>query len=321
MKKAFASQNQSDEVRAVNSYREEEFGRSRAVTIPYGIRELADDESLEPQVVKIRSQNRDIIEFSGVFPVGTDFQTMGGHMINRGKRLALRRVRADICIPTFNQSYNTINIMVNSTPYTVTITCNQTIILNAFPNGSLAAAQVIAAAVTTQTGMTLTAASATTNVITWTGNQQWYFFLGGNINPSTLGFVDITQNQADNSVSQTTWITYSSGFSTNYIDISSRALTMDSKMGGSGNTSSNFLHRIYLANNRPHIIDYYLNEPCQWINVNQRHIDAIDIRLSPDLKVYQGYYLSPSIGGVNYPPPRQLVPHFVNLRLEFLVES
>lgn len=310
-------------MRAVNSFRNEESGRSRAVNIPYGIRELADDESLEPQVVKVRSQNRDTLVVTAQFPVGSESEVLSGFMINRAKRIALKKITADICIPVFNRAFNTLGVIANASTFRVVIVCDQSSIGNAFPNSIQKFCEIIRDNINAQTGMTIAFTITAGNIVSWTSNTPWALFEDGltNIDLDVLGFPRFTRDEAEDAVKITPWITKVTGISTKYLDIGSKALSMDSKISKSGNTVPSFIHRINIDRLEPHSVSYYLDEPNNWINIDQRHIDAIDIQLYPSLRVFKGYVMSGVAGLSLNHPSYLLIPHSVKLTLEFLIES
>ena len=254
-------------------------------------------DGLEPQTIKIRSQNRRKLYVSGYYGGGENKLTITNIQIARIKRIALTRIRALISIPVYNKKFSRIGVNVDGISYILNVSYDVNISNNAFLTTPLEVAQVVAAlATTTIPGFSLTIQQLGPNTIKWIGTKPWAFFntgtrnsiitslygLGDSKKSFVLGFPDINFLQSQSTL-QTVWATTVTGYTTRYIDISSNVITQDSKIIAMGDQPGNLVKRLYLESINSHTIDRSFDEPLDWINIDERPINNIDFTLSTNL--------------------------------------
>jgi len=264
--------------------RTEENRAALPITIPYTISEKPYDQGLEPQTVKVRSQNR------GAFNMTLDTYNGSKTVVqnvfaNRIKRLAITRIHAKITIPNVTNYNNTFVYNTGAGDQQITIPVGYYSTPTAFANA--VAAQTLA--VGNQLVPTLTA--GTSDVFQWQTSTGTVFITStpGFSNtamdrPYGLGF--LSGRMGTNLLRQTQFTTITPAFGIRYFDICSRTLTMDTKTQNNDlTTPPGFLHRVYLTSIQPHIIDIELTEPRNWVNVDNRPLDNVDLYIVPDQQI------------------------------------
>lgn len=282
------------------------------------------DRTQEPQTVKVRSQNRARFYLSLQNPITSlegVFTTAGAQRV---KRLAVTRVKANVCLVNVNAANNVIYYSASPRPFDTVYDSTFAITL---PIGFFTPADFVAAFVAAFNAQVNPAvASIQATQIGTTGVYQLYTYrvttlssLQGSFinsfkntvqpiptysdkdgvstalnNPWGLGLAGINFSDANPVYgSAYNWI-YPQAYGVRYFDICSTALTMDSKtMNPDLNAPGNSIARVFLESPLPHIVDKTWEEPLNWINVEDRPITSIDLRIalgSPYQMVDTGNY-------------------------------
>jgi hypothetical protein len=288
------------------------------VSIPFEAQGLGFELTQEPQTVKVRSQNRARFYLNANNPITALEGVFTSAGAQRVKRLAITRVVANVCL--LNVSANNDTVYWTTTPRPGDTVYDATFVIT-IPQGFYTPSQLVTAfqaafnasvspayaqcQVTQQgtTGVyqvytyrttvatpnpgafinsytnTVTPATSNKNGTSTALNKAWGLGLAG-------------ANFNDQAPGSTTFYSYTwmqpLAYNARYFDICSRALTMDTKtMNPDLDAPPDAIARVFLESSLPHQIDYTWPEPLNWVNVEDRPLTNIDLRVVLDNN-YQG---------------------------------
>lgn len=281
--------------------------REQQVRIPYDTQGLGYERPLEPQVVKVLSQNRAKFYLRGEYPLTANtwqFPLVGGQRV---KRLGITRVRLQYNIFNVTPENNVVMFYVTGisavylriyrallTPGQYTQTELATELVTQLNNSYGVTAFSISAPDTDNpylfklvfSSLLYTCAfiNSYTNTLSPSFNDKNGISTALN-RAYGLGLAGVDFSDADTAATPTndTFWLYMGGYGPRYFDVCSQALTMDSKtMLPDLESPAGMMTRIFLPHPFKGEVDEVYTDPISWFNVEDRPITSVDLKVIPE---------------------------------------
>jgi hypothetical protein len=266
----------------LNTNRSEFSAPSLPVKLAYSITDRGDDEGLEPQVVKIQSQNRTSLNVNYSSSNG-QVNVFTNANINRARRVAVKRVSFMASLPNITEFNNRFTFNAGSSSEIV-------IAPGLYGSPATVNAAIVAAvavAFPPSLAFTITAVAGSIRFI-WSAAFPFSITHPANIgqsifNSGVFGIGCANGGLGTVSNKSLSYTLVNRFMPCSRLNIVSNVLAQDTKMMNGGfNSSASTLMSIPIKIASESFTSYEPAEPLHWINIDKRSISTFDISIEPD---------------------------------------